>query len=89
MVESYREMARKDDDIVLLLDAGDIFQGTPYFNFFGGEVEFKLMSKLKYDATTIGNHDFDNGIERDPGYVYGPMNPRTVYFGLKIGNFVK
>ena len=47
----------------LLFDAGDVFQGTPYFNFFGGELEFKLMSMLKYDAMTIGNHDFDNGID--------------------------
>tara|TARA_B100001287_G_C22675974_1_gene527685 strand:+ start:19 stop:942 length:924 start_codon:yes stop_codon:yes gene_type:complete len=54
---------RKDNRNVLLLDAGDIFQGTPYFNFFGGEVEYKLMSKMKYDAVTLGNHDFDNGIE--------------------------
>ncbi len=54
---------RKATKNVLLLDAGDIFQGTPYFNFFGGELEFKLMSKMGYDAATIGNHDFDNGIE--------------------------
>ncbi|NJX14985.1 bifunctional metallophosphatase/5'-nucleotidase [Tamlana crocina] len=54
---------RKDNPNTLLLDAGDIFQGTPYFNYYGGELEFKLMSKLKYDAATIGNHDFDNGIE--------------------------
>ena len=47
----------------LLFDAGDVFQGTPYFNFYGGELEFKLMSMLKYDAMTIGNHDFDNGID--------------------------
>ena len=57
------EKIRKENPNTLLLDAGDIFQGTPYFNFFGGEVEFKLMSKLGYDASTIGNHDFDNGIE--------------------------
>ena len=49
--------------IHLLLDAGDIFQGTPYFNYYGGELEFKLMSMLKYDLATIGNHDFDNGID--------------------------
>lgn len=54
---------RKENPNTLLLDAGDIFQGTPYFNYFGGELEFKLMSLLKYDATTIGNHDFDNGID--------------------------
>jgi 5'-nucleotidase len=54
---------RKESEHVLLLDAGDIFQGTPYFNFFGGELEYKLMSKMGYDAVTLGNHDFDNGIE--------------------------
>lgn len=56
------EQIRLENPNTLLLDAGDIFQGTPYFNFFGGEVEFKLMSKLGYDASTMGNHDFDNGI---------------------------
>lgn len=53
---------RKENSNTLLFDAGDIFQGTPYFNFYGGELEFKLMSMLKYDAATIGNHDFDNGL---------------------------
>lgn len=57
------ESIRKENPNTLLLDAGDIFQGTPYFNFYGGELEFKLMSKLKYDAATIGNHDYDNGID--------------------------
>ena len=47
---------------LLLLDAGDIFQGTPYFNLFGGELELKLMSRMQYDAATLGNHEFDNGI---------------------------
>ena len=54
---------REKEDHVILLDAGDIFQGTPYFNFYGGELEFKLMSQMKYDAATLGNHDFDNGLE--------------------------
>jgi 5'-nucleotidase len=57
------ESIRKENAHTLLLDAGDIFQGTPYFNYYGGELEFKLMSKLKYDLATIGNHDFDNGID--------------------------
>lgn len=57
------EQIRNENPNTLLFDAGDIFQGTPYFNFYGGELEFKLMSKLKYDAATIGNHDFDNGID--------------------------
>ena len=56
------ESVRMENQHTLLLDAGDIFQGTPYFNFYGGELEFRLMSLLKYDVATIGNHDFDNGI---------------------------
>jgi len=54
---------RQENPNTLLFDAGDIFQGTPYFNYFGGELEFKMMSKLGYDGATIGNHDFDNGID--------------------------
>ncbi len=54
---------RNENPNTLLFDAGDIFQGTPYFNYFGGELEFKMMSRLGYDAATIGNHDFDNGID--------------------------
>lgn len=54
---------RQNDPQLLLLDAGDIFQGTPYYNMYGGEPELRLMSKMKYDAATIGNHEFDNGLE--------------------------
>jgi 5'-nucleotidase len=54
---------RKQEENVLLLDAGDIFQGTPYFNMYGGELEMKAMSAIGYDAGTMGNHDFDGGIE--------------------------
>ena len=57
------EQIRRENPHTLLFDAGDIFQGTPYFNFYGGELEFKLMSMLKYDAATLGNHDFDNALE--------------------------
>jgi len=56
---------RKQNPNVLLLDAGDVFQGTPYFNYYGGELEFKLMSMMQYDLCTLGNHDFDNGL---PGF---------------------
>jgi 5'-nucleotidase len=48
---------------VLLLDSGDIFQGTPYYNYYGGELEFKLMSEMGYDYATLGNHDFDGGLD--------------------------
>ncbi len=54
---------RSEEKNVLLFDAGDMFQGTPYFNVFDGQVELELMSKLGYDAGTFGNHEFDNGLE--------------------------
>jgi len=57
------EKVRRNSANVILLDAGDIFQGTPYFNYFGGELEFKLMSAMRYDAATLGNHDFDAGMD--------------------------
>src|SRR5437764_7406303 len=54
---------RKQNPNTLLIDAGDVFQGTPYFNFYKGEVEYKAMSMIGYDVVTLGNHDFDNGVE--------------------------
>ncbi len=57
------QQIRNEVSNVLLLDAGDIFQGTPYFNFYEGALEYKLMSAMGYDLATLGNHDFDNGIQ--------------------------
>jgi 5'-nucleotidase len=54
---------RQKKSNTLLFDAGDMFQGTPYFNYFKGELILKLMSAAGYDAGTIGNHEFDNGLE--------------------------
>jgi 5'-nucleotidase len=54
---------RKVNKDLLLFDIGDFCQGTPYFNVFKGMVEIELMNRLKYDAGTLGNHEFDNGIE--------------------------
>ena len=53
---------RKESPNTLMVDAGDVFQGTPYFNFYKGEVEYKSMSLIGYDVVTLGNHDFDNGV---------------------------
>ena len=53
----------KTNPNTLIFDAGDIFQGTPYFNFFQGELELSLMKKMGYNAATIGNHEFDAGLE--------------------------
>lgn len=54
---------RKEEKNVLLFDAGDFSQGTPYFNFFNGRIEVDAMNRMKYDAGTLGNHEFDNGID--------------------------
>jgi 5'-nucleotidase len=54
---------RRKNELVLLLDAGDIFQGTPFFNLYYGEPEIKAMTAMGYDGCTMGNHDFDGGIE--------------------------
>ncbi len=57
------DQIRSEQEHVLLLDCGDIFQGTPYFNIYKGRLEIELMNKMAYDAATLGNHEFDNGIE--------------------------
>ena len=54
---------RAEEKNVILVDAGDYSQGTPYFNFFNGRVEVDAMNRMKYDAITLGNHEFDNGID--------------------------
>jgi len=54
---------RSQNPNTLMVDAGDVFQGTPYFNFYKGEVEYKSMSLIGYDVVTLGNHDFDNGVD--------------------------
>ncbi|HSV87069.1 MAG TPA: metallophosphatase [Bacteroidales bacterium] len=60
---AFISQVRRNDPEILLLDAGDIFQGTPYFNMFGGVPELKLMSLMGYDAATMGNHELDNGLQ--------------------------
>ncbi len=54
---------RKADKNLLLVDAGDFSQGTPYFNFYRGRVEIEAMNRMRYDAVTFGNHEFDNGLD--------------------------
>lgn len=59
LVNQQREVCKD----LLLFDSGDISQGTPYYNLFQGEVEIKMMNLMGYDAMTIGNHEFDFGID--------------------------
>lgn len=60
---NYIDQVRKENKNVLLFDAGDFLQGTPYFNLFKGEIEVKSMNHMGYDAVTLGNHEFDYGLE--------------------------
>lgn len=55
--------ANSADSAVLLVDAGDFFQGTPYFNLYHGRVEIEAMNRMGYDAATLGNHEFDMGLD--------------------------
>lgn len=54
---------RAADPNLILVDAGDFCQGTPYFNFYHGRVEIDAMNRMGYDAITLGNHEFDNGVD--------------------------
>ena len=54
---------REQDPNLLLLDAGDFSQGTPFYNFFHGRVEVEALNRMGYDAVTLGNHEFDNGVD--------------------------
>ena len=60
---TFIKQQRAADKDLLLFDCGDFSQGTPYYNLFRGEVEVKLMNHIGYDAGTIGNHEFDFGLE--------------------------
>ena len=73
---------RQQEELVLLLDAGDIFQGTPYFNIYKGEPEIKAMTAMGYDACTIGNHDFDAGMEN-----LATQLTRNANFPMLVSNY--
>lgn len=60
---TYIDQVRKENKNVLLFDGGDFLQGTPYFNLFKGEIEVEVMNQMGYDAATLGNHEFDYGLE--------------------------
>ena len=57
------EQIRKTNPNLILLDAGDYSQGTPYFNFYHGRIEIDAMNRMHYDAITLGNHEFDYGVD--------------------------
>lgn len=57
------KQVRRQNPNTLLLDAGDVFQGTPYFNIYKGKLNYEVMTRCGYDVGTIGNHEFDNGVE--------------------------
>lgn len=58
-----KEERKKHPDL-LYIDSGDFFQGSPYYTMFQGDVEIGLMNRMQLDATTLGNHEWDFGVER-------------------------
>ena len=87
------EQVRQENKNVLLLDAGDYFQGTPYFNFFKGATEIKFMNMLGYQAATLGNHEFDNGSKMLAKQLAKAKFPivcaNYLFFNKKLNNIVK
>lgn len=78
---------------VLLIDAGDIVQGTPYFNLFEGRTETECLNNIGYEVGTIGNHEFDNGVE-NLDFIVSSLNYPIVacnydFTGTKLENKVK
>lgn len=77
-------------------DQGALRESDAFF-----DLGFKFRYNVKINGATLQvfagmknifnyyQDDFDYGIDRDPGYIYGPLNPRTVYFGFKVGNIIK
>ena len=62
-ISSMVKQIKAENKNILLFDAGDMFQGTPYYNYFKGDLIMQLMSEVGYDAGTIGNHEFDDGLQ--------------------------
>lgn len=90
-VDSVRTAVGKKN--VLLLHAGDFSQGTSYFTELGGDIEIDLINAMKYDVVTLGNHEFDNGIEelaRRLGNLKCPVVCANYDFSeLVLGKYVK
>lgn len=90
-VDSVRTAVGKKN--VLLLHAGDFSQGTSYFTELGGDIEIDLINAMKYDVVTLGNHEFDNGIDelaRRLGNLKCPVVCANYDFSeLVLGKYVK
>lgn len=90
---NYIEQVRKENKNVLLFDAGDFLQGTPYFNLFKGEVETEAMNMMRYDAVTLGNHEFDYGLEALEKVVrrakFPIISSNYDFSGTPLNNFIK
>ena len=87
------DQTRKEYKNVLLVDAGDFCQGTPYFNYFKGKMEVKFMNLLGYQAATLGNHEFDNGSRKLAKVLKKAEFPvvcaNYIFFNKKLNSIVK
>lgn len=78
---------------MLLFDSGDFSQGSAYYNLFKGEVEVRLMNEMKYDAVTLGNHEFDNGLD-NMRHIFSQaafpvVNANYDFSGTVVGDIVR
>lgn len=84
---------RKADPNLLLVDGGDYCQGTPYFNIYHGRVEIDAMNRMGYDAATLGNHEFDNGLDTLAAILQGAhfpvVNANYDFRGTALENIIK
>ena len=85
IVDSVR--AARGEDKVLLVHAGDFVQGTSYYTQLGGEAEISVMNDLRYDVATLGNHEFDNGIEYLEEMLSGLEYTQVVCSNLDLSPF--
>ncbi len=79
---------KASDPATIAVDSGDYLQGTPYFNFYKGEAEMKLMNAAGFDAITVGNHEFDNGVtgfKKVMPHFHGSLITTNLTFGEGIG----
>ena len=87
------QQERKKDPELLLFDSGDFCQGSPYFSLFKGDVEVGLMNMMHYDAGTIGNHEFDFGLD-NMARIFKKLNYPIVcanydFTGTELAHIVK
>jgi 5'-nucleotidase len=75
LIDQFRAAAAAARRPLVLLDAGDVFQGTLYYNQYKGQADLEFYNAMGYDAMTIGNHEYDNGQQPLAEFILGANFP--------------